>query len=624
MVVLVRRFRSRLQALLSQANDAEETASGIVGKGQLISLESEKAGRRLSTQIGSTLVGIAEISTESSGAQARAADLLDQVSQGASAMEEINASVESLAKQISEQNALVDQSAAAIEQVSASIESVAKVARDKKEAAQRLANLTETGTETVSVSEKLIGDVDASVKNVTGMIRVINGIAAQTNLLAMNAAIEAAHAGDYGRGFAVVASEIRSLAESTSENAGQISRTLKELGATMTDAQEASQRSGEAFRDIREEAQSVSAAFGEITQSTDELSAGSTQIVEATERLRDISGQTSISAQEMKIGSTEVTEILITAREASTYNSDAMEEIRKSTIGVANASKTISLQAQDINSQVGDVLDLFSVGSEASRKVAVEARQRIEMSAMVLDHMGRIAGVRRSLDQTGVLREDELKDPRECHLGKWLEDKPEELIADPESLERLKQLHTDFHATIAQISEKTVAENGADVSDLFRRMMVLSREITELVASYEEGELTWTPELSVGVDTFDMHHQKLFALISRLYSVMRAGSNKETLEKVFDELLDYTVYHFSAEEQAFDEFGYLDAAEHKQLHAELVQQATALRADLEAGKEMVAHEVMEFLRDWVTNHIMVVDRKYGPHLGDKVGAEDAS
>lgn len=608
------------QSRQSQANRVAQVESQFamsaetIEKARVLTLESERSGRRLAIQVGGTLVGIAEIANESTDALQRAIALSEQVANGASAMEEIQASVEALARQIGHQKELVDQSAAAVEEISASIESVANVARNKRDAAERLANLTDEGAETVTVSERLIGEVDVAVQNVTGMIRVINGIAAQTNLLAMNAAIEAAHAGDYGRGFAVVATEIRTLAESTSSNAGQISKTLKELSEKMTQAQIASERSGEAFRSIREEAQSVSSAFGEITLSTEELANGSGEIVDATEKLRGISGETSISAEEMRIGANEVTEILTATRDTASSTAEAMESIRDAARKVAEANGTISDQSVASNNRTGELLELFAFGSKATEQTGIETRQRIELANMVLDQMGWVSRIRSSLDEDGIVTEAEVQDEAHARLGRWLEDNPEAVIQHPETLSRLKTLHHGLHQAISEISRTTLREAGTSTPEQFRVVLERSREIAELLMSYDEAEIRWTPDLAVGVQTFDAQHQKLFALVNRVYQVMRSGSNKEQLSQVFDELLDYTVYHFAAEEKAFEQFDYEDTESHKQKHADLVRQATELRAQMEADKPLVAVEVMEFLRDWVTNHIFGADTRYAPYM----------
>ncbi|MFW5688046.1 MAG: bacteriohemerythrin [Spirochaetota bacterium] len=590
-------------------------------------LESEGAGRKLAAQIGDTLAGVARIASEASRAHGSADALAEQVAQGASAMEEIQASVEALARQIANQNSLVDQSAAAIEEMSASIDSVAAVARTKQAAAINLADLTRSGTETVGASERLIDEVNERVGEVTGTIGVINAIAAQTNLLAMNAAIEAAHAGSYGRGFAVVASEIRSLAETTSKNATRISRILTELAQRIAAARDASTESGDAFRSIQVEAESVSAAFSEITSSTEELAGGTNEIVRATEQLRIISAETGTSSDEMRIGASEVAEILTATRETARETAEAMQMIEGAAQTVSSASSTISGHSIENNERVGKLIELLdretidgeAAGSNAAspRSGASEAIDRLTIANMILSHMAWIGNLRAYVDGNGEALSG-IGSAAECSLGRWLRSDAERVIEELPVRERLDRAHDALHRSAQAIV--ALKDSGADaraIESQFAALLEDSRTVTEILSSYEERTFVWTSDLSVSVETFDLHHQRLFELVSRLYRSMRDGGSGAALESVFADLLDYTVYHFAAEERAFAEFGYPEARTHAERHAELVGMAKGLQADMKAGKPMVAVEVMQFLRDWITNHIQIDDKRYSTFLREK-------
>ncbi|MFW6260638.1 MAG: bacteriohemerythrin [Spirochaetota bacterium] len=614
-VGLVLRHRRQSARLSAEVASAKDETRDLASQLRETVLDSEASSRKLAAQIGDTLAGIARIASEGTGAHERAIALSEQVAQGATATEEIQASVESLVRHIGNQNSLVDQSAAAVEEMSANIDSVAGVARAKRDAALRLAELTERGSQTVGETERLIDEVSESVERVTGMIGIINTIAAQTNLLAMNAAIEAAHAGSYGRGFAVVAAEIRSLAETTGKNAGDIKRTLSELSTSMDDARSAGGRTGESFRSIRDEAQSVSAAFSEITTSTEELATGSTEIVNATEQLRNIAAETGTSADEMRIAAAEVTSILTTTRETSIDTSQAMESIGAAAREVSSATRRVSALSAENNDRIGELLALLdpqAVGTDDG------ARHRLRIANLVLEHMGWLGDVRAAIDgdEADALG---LTDARSCALGAWLADAASGTIDDPQVLDRLRNAHERLHAA----GERAVnlvrngASTAAQIETEFTTVLDESRVVTEILSSYEESSVAWTPTLSVGIDVFDEHHRRLFGLIDRLYRAMRAGSSREVLGPLFDELIDYTVYHFAAEERAFAEFAFEHADEHRSRHAELVEQAQALRADLDSGKPMVAVEVMQFLRDWVTGHIQREDSRYANLLRDK-------
>ncbi len=131
--------------------------------------------------------------------------------------------------------------------------------------------------------------------------------------MAINAAIEAAHAGDAGRGFAVVAEEIRNLATSTFDNSKTISSTLSELNDQIKEAGGFSRASGEAFVEIDKGVASVTDSFKEINRLTSEISECPLEVVESAVSLKGIRERAAESMKEMGVGSKEIRKILISS-----------------------------------------------------------------------------------------------------------------------------------------------------------------------------------------------------------------------------------------------------------------------------------------------------------------------
>ncbi len=123
--------------------------------------------------------------------------------------------------------------------------------------------------------------------------------------------------------------------------------------------------------------------------------------------------------------------------------------------------------------------------------------------------------------------------------------------------------------------------------------------------------MTWADNLSVGVAEFDSQHKKLIDLINSLHDAMKTGKGKDVMGSVLDELVKYTQTHFTAEEKLMIKYNYSDLNTQKTEHANFVKKASDLRNDFSSGKVSISLEVMKFLQDWLSNHILKTDKNYG-------------
>jgi iron only hydrogenase large subunit-like protein/ABC-type transporter Mla subunit MlaD len=234
--------------------------------------------------------------------------LQEHIGSASGLVDGINKLVHELNTSISSQAEAVEQSSASTEKMLVSIKDTSDVSLNKQEAIKELIGNAAQGQESMRVTIKSVQDISQSVDGIAQAIKIISGIAANTNLLSMNAAIEAAHAGEAGRGFAVVADEIRRLSESTSENSRNISKTLKNIidGIAVTSKQsgdtdnritEMSKEIGgfaQTMTDLIKTFNELSAESGDITASLDSLQhqsvavkTGYVRIMSMTDELHD-------------------------------------------------------------------------------------------------------------------------------------------------------------------------------------------------------------------------------------------------------------------------------------------------------------------------------------------------
>ena len=186
-----------------------------------------------------------------------------------------------------EQNSATEESSASIAQMASSIRNIDEVAKSKKSLADGLARTAQEGQTQMDESVEAIATLADKISEISDVVAVIEGISEQTSLLSMNAAIEAAHAGEHGKGFAVVAEEIRKLSENTSENTHQIADTISTIVEQIRHTRETNSEAGGYFQRITKEVFDVRDAFEEMIAGLGELTTGTQEMDKAVRSLVD-------------------------------------------------------------------------------------------------------------------------------------------------------------------------------------------------------------------------------------------------------------------------------------------------------------------------------------------------
>jgi len=193
---------------------------------------------------------------------------------------EVAASSRVVQDKVSDQTAVVAQSSSAIEEMTASVNTISGITSSRRQAIAALKDSTDSGSDQMSKAAAAVISVKESASSIAEVAKLIRAVAGRTNLLAMNAAIEAAHAGDAGLGFSVVANEIRGLSEETSRQAKNIDGSIK---ATLSAIETAAGMTGaarESFGSMSREADAVASSMLEIGRGLEEIATGTSEILQ--------------------------------------------------------------------------------------------------------------------------------------------------------------------------------------------------------------------------------------------------------------------------------------------------------------------------------------------------------
>lgn len=428
-----------------------------------------------------------EVSAASEQMDAESTDLSEKSNSVAAAAEEMNTSMHTVAAASEEASTNITMVAEAAGQMQTNITGVAQNCDEAKKISSDALEQVDTATDKVGH----LGDAANEIGKVT---EVITEIAEQTNLLALNATIEAARAGEAGKGFAVVADEIKKLAAQTAE----------------------------ATQSIREQIEGIQKSTDETVHEVGNIS----QVITSVDEI--------------------VSEIVIAIEEQSKTATEVAANIEQASIGISEVNENVAQSSQVAAEIASDITTVDHIAGDMSERVSNMAAGAKDLDQLSVDLRGMIS--------------------------------------------IFKVTYNDGEET------STTSLTEKDIPDLF----------------------PWTSSLQLSIEEIDTHHKELVRLINQLHKAMRMQKGASRLESILNDLLDYTVFHFGFEEELFARFGYPEKENHKEIHKNLIAKIKSFKDDFQHGKSTVSLDLMDFLKDWLKDHILKTDKKYVPFLKDKM------
>jgi len=350
--------------IAASVNRLTEAMCALIGTVQERAKSLESTGQDLAANMEETGAAVVQINSNIASTRTQLDEQSAAVGEVAAAVEEYVRNIESLTAAIAQQRESLGDSASAVEEMIGNVESVAGAVESAREASERLGS---EGKEGRSRIEEVGASVEAIVRysaNLGDAARVIKEIAERTNLLAMNAAIEAAHAGETGKGFAVVADEIRKLAEQATSQARDISADLDRVTGAIESVRGSSAGAVDSFGAILERSRGLGDEVLRISSAMAEQREGGRLVLEGLARLKDLSRETGEGSAEMAAGNERMLE--------------QVEKLRAVNMTVVSNNEEMTQGTAEINASVASTTEL-SVKNAALIDEVLQALSRFRI-----------------------------------------------------------------------------------------------------------------------------------------------------------------------------------------------------------------------------------------------------
>ncbi|MCG8566455.1 MAG: bacteriohemerythrin, partial [Desulfobacterales bacterium] len=393
-------------------------------------------------------------------------------------------------------------------------------------------------------------------------------------------------------------SGVAAATEQATANIRMIVAAAEEMTSTIREIAGNTARGSETTSLAVQQAEEVSEKVGQLGRAAEEIS-------NVTATISDISEQTNLLALNATIEAARAGEagkgFAVVANEIkglASQTAEATQDIKEKVQGIQGSTDDTVRDVEAITEVIDEVTDIVTAIAAA---VEEQTEATVEVAENISQATVGITEVNDNVAQSSMVASEIAQDIATVHqVSEEMTGQSNRMKRNAEDLSelagKLRDMIAVFKVSVDESSQSQAqSRTDADIPDL----------------------MPWGHRLQLGIPSIDDQHRELVRMVNALHKAMRLKKGATESGRILEKLAEYTVYHFKYEEELFDAHGYKEKTAHKKIHDELVGKVLAFKKDFDSGRAAVSMDLMDFLTDWLRDHIMKTDKAYAPFLQSK-------